>query len=53
MKTQNMKNSESSATILYLSSKSITTQEEKNFLYGKDNYRNLPIIAKRSQNLEK
>ena len=29
----------------------ITTHEEKSFLYGKDNYKNLPIIAKRSQNL--
>ena len=32
---------------------SITTHEEKEFLYGKKNYRNLPIIAKRSSNLEK
>ena len=30
---------------------SITTHEEKSFLYGKDNYKNLPIIAKRAQNL--
>ena len=31
----------------------VTNHAEKNFLYGKDNYRNLPIIAKRSLNLEK
>ena len=31
----------------------VTTHEEKSFLYGKDRYKNLPIIAKRSQNLEK
>ena len=31
----------------------ITTHEEKKFLYGKENYKNLPIIAKRSKNLEK
>ena len=30
----------------------ITTHEEKEFLYGKKNYKNLPIIAKRAQNLE-
>ena len=29
----------------------ITTHEEKSFLYGKDDYKNLPIVAKRSQNL--
>ena len=32
---------------------SITTHEEKKFLYGKENYKNLGIIAKRSINLEK
>ena len=31
----------------------ITTHEDKKFLYGKDNYKNLPIIAKRSLNLQK
>jgi len=31
----------------------VTTHEEKEFLYGKENYKNLSIIAKRSQNLEK
>ena len=31
----------------------VTNHAEKKFLYGKDNYRNLPIIAKRSLNLEK
>ncbi len=32
---------------------SITTHEEKSFLYGKDNYKNLPIIAKRTDSLAK
>ena len=32
---------------------SITTHEEKKFLYGKENYKNLGIIAKSSINLEK
>ena len=31
----------------------ITTHDEKKFLYGKKNYRNLPIIAKRALSLEK
>ena len=31
---------------------SLTTHEEKTFLYGKKNYKNLPIIAKRSHNLK-
>ena len=31
----------------------ITTHEEKKFFYGKDNYKNLPIIAKRTMSLEK
>ena len=31
----------------------ITTHNEENFLYGKENYKNLPLIAKRSLNLEK
>ena len=32
---------------------SITTHDEKEIFYGKKNYKNLPIIAKRSNNLEK
>ena len=31
---------------------SITTLDEKKFLYGKENYKNLPIIAKRALSLE-
>ena len=31
----------------------ITTHEDKKFLYGKNNYKNLPIIAKRAENLLK
>ena len=31
----------------------MTTHEGKNFLYGKEDYKNLGIIAKRSVNLEK
>ena len=31
----------------------VTTHNEKKFLYGKKDYKNLPIIAKRSLNLEK
>ena len=31
---------------------SITTHEGKDFLYGKENYKNLPIIAKRNLILE-
>jgi len=30
---------------------SVMTHDEKSFLYGKINYKNLPIIAKRAQNL--
>ena len=30
----------------------ITTHDEKKFLYGKENYKNLPIIAKRAVSLE-
>ena len=30
---------------------SVTTHDEKKILYGKDGYKNLPIIAKRTQNL--
>ncbi len=30
----------------------VTTHDEKKFLYGKENYKNLPIIAKRSANLQ-
>ena len=40
-------------TILEHAGGSITTHEEKKFLYGKKNYKNLGIIAKRSINLEK
>ena len=38
-------------TILEHAGGSVTTHEEKSFLYGKINYKNLPILAKRSQNL--
>ena len=31
----------------------ISTHDGKKFLYGKENYKNLPIVAKRSLNLEK
>ena len=31
----------------------ITTHDGEKFLYGKEDYRNLPIIAKRSKSLEK
>ena len=31
----------------------ITTHNDKKFLYGKNDYKNLPIIAKRSKSLEK
>jgi 3'(2'), 5'-bisphosphate nucleotidase len=31
----------------------MTTHEEKKFFYGKDKYKNLPIIAKRAMSLEK
>ena len=31
----------------------VTTHDEKEFLYGKENYKNLPIIAKRSSYLKK
>ena len=31
----------------------MTTHEEKKFFYGKDKYKNLPLIAKRAMNLEK
>ena len=31
----------------------MTTHEEKEFFYGKDKYKNLPIIAKRAMSLEK
>ena len=30
---------------------SISTHDGKDFLYGKENYKNLPIIAKRSKKL--
>ena len=32
---------------------SVTSHDEKKFLYGKENYKNIPIIAKRSSNLKK
>ena len=32
---------------------SVTTHERENFLYGKENYKNLPIIAKRAASLYK
>ena len=32
---------------------SVTTHEKKKILYGKENFKNLPIIAKRSNNLER
>ena len=38
--------------ILIHSGGTITDHEEKNFLYGKENYKNTPIIAKRAENLE-
>ena len=31
---------------------SVTTHDEKNFLYGKNDYKNLSILAKRAQNLK-
>ena len=31
----------------------ITTHEEEEILYGKKNYKNLSIVAKRARNLEK
>ena len=31
----------------------VSTHDGKKFLYGKENYKNLPIIARRSSNLEK
>jgi len=30
----------------------VRTIDNKNFLYGKENYKNLPILAKRSQRLD-
>lgn len=40
-------------TILEHSGGSVTTHEKEQILYGKKNYKNLPIIAKRALNLEK
>ena len=40
-------------TILEHAGGSIATQEGENILYGKENYKNLGIIAKRAKNLEK
>ena len=40
-------------TILLHAGGSVKTHDEKEFLYGKENYKNLPIVAKRSNNLEK
>ena len=31
----------------------VATHNEESFLYGKEDYKNLPIIAKRSLNLER
>ena len=39
--------------ILVHSGGSMTTHDEKEFLYGKENYKNPSIIAKRAENLEK
>jgi len=39
--------------ILEHSGGSITTHEGKKFFYGKENYKNLPILAKRSTQLDK
>ncbi len=39
--------------ILEHSGGTVTTFEGKNFSYGKKNYRNLPIIAKRQENLQR
>ena len=39
-------------TILEHAGGSITTQEGENILYGKKNYKNLGIVAKRAKNLE-
>jgi len=39
--------------ILEHSGGSVTTHDDKKFLYGKKNYKNPPIIAKRSKSLEK
>jgi len=40
-------------TILEHAGGSVTTHNEKKILYGKKDYKNLPIIAKRSLNLER
>ena len=40
-------------TILEHAGGLVTTHDEKKILYGKKDYKNLPIIAKRSLNLEK
>ena len=40
-------------TILVHAGGSMTTHDGKEFLYGKENYKNLSIVAKRSENLEK
>ena len=40
-------------TILEHAGGFVTTHNEKKILYGKKNYKNLPLIAKRSLNLEK
>ncbi len=39
--------------LLIHSGGSITTHEGKKFLYGKENYKNLPIIAKRGANIKR
>lgn len=40
-------------TILVHAGGSVTTHDEKEFLYGKENYKNLPILVKRSEDLKK
>jgi len=40
-------------TILEHAGGFVTTHNEKKILYGKEDYRNLPLVAKRSLNLEK
>ena len=40
-------------TILEHAGGSVTTHNEKKFLYGKEDYKNVPIVAKRSSNLKK
>ena len=39
--------------VLEHSGGTITTHQGENFLYGKEDYKNLPIIAKRARDLKK